>query len=759
MKTLSLLLILLLSFLNNCGLIAVGKDKEQLPTRYETLYDQLMNLKADPNQVAMVNNIVIKRDAGTFTLNSGNLFLCQPIDNKIRACIFIGDGIFSFDPPNDIERGQIQRTFEMDRLVKEIRYLLLFFADTTLKELTSSLTFGPAEVPSNVPLFIKEMLKYQGETDGKNADHEIMKTLFEENNSGLFYAQFKGKSGAPLMFVINPYEDEEVILMQRRYGYVFRNSKEIVSQFPLKKYNSEIARQKNWFQVERYFLNCHIFGKEDFSATAKIIFCVQQNDHKWLSFKLASKLEVDSVTSCNNTNLQFYKGEDNPLLWVELPKSLKNGETDTIQVYYHGDIIEKEGGYIFIKSSNYWFPRCHTQNVGKMKKAFFDITYHYPSSYTLVSVGKQTSYTSTEDEIISRWVTEKPVSNISFNIGRFKQHRMTKEGQPPVTILASGQSDYKMDEDVGFDISNSITFYQNVYGKCPVDSLFATEIPYLHGEAFPGLLHLSAITFRQSDDISFDTQFRAHEVAHQWWGISVDFESYHDQWLSEGFADYSGLWYTQIVLKDNKKFFEMLTDYKRSLLEARKYLFSKGQQTGPIYLGYRNDISSTKGDYSRIVYEKAAWILHMIRNMMIDLKTMNEDSFIGLMKNFYSTYRGSKVTTADFQKMIEQYTGEDMTWFFDQWIYGIEIPTYKFDYTTSKTTDGKFKVHCKIKTENVSESFKMPVPLLILFNDDQYARLRVFVQGKSCEFDLPLLPLEPDKIVFNDLESVLCDVE
>ena len=72
------------------------------------------------------------------------------------------------------------------------------------------------------------------------------------------------------------------------------------------------------------------------------------------------------------------------------------------------------------------------------------------------------------------------------------------------------------------------------------------------------MVSLSWVTFQNTSDAGDDELFRAHEVAHQWWGIGVDFESYHDQWLSEGFANFSGLWYMQTVRHDNRKYFDML---------------------------------------------------------------------------------------------------------------------------------------------------------------------------------------------------------
>src|SRR3989442_693763 len=79
------------------------------------------------------------------------------------------------------------------------------------------------------------------------------------------------------------------------------------------------------------------------------------------------------------------------------------------------------------------------------------------------------------------------------------------------------------------------------------------------------LVDLSWVTFQQTDQQGEDEVFRSHEVAHQWWGIGVDFATYHDQWMSEGFADFSGLWYLQAARKDNEKYFGVLRRWRANI--------------------------------------------------------------------------------------------------------------------------------------------------------------------------------------------------
>ena len=175
----------------------------------------------------------------------------------------------------------------------------------------------------------------------------------------------------------------------------------------------------------------------------------------------------------------------------------------------------------------------------------------------------------------------------------------------------------------------ALQFFQRVYGMFPVKQFYATEIPYDHGEAFPGLVHLALSTFVTSADDGFDEFFRAHEVAHQWWAIGVDYATYHDRWLSEGFASFSGLWYMQTARKQNKLYFSMLDRWRADIFLHR------GEDES-LAFGDRVGDATDAADYQTIVYEKGAWLVHMLRVLMLDLKTMNEDRFTSGMREFYA---------------------------------------------------------------------------------------------------------------------------
>jgi aminopeptidase N len=128
------------------------------------------------------------------------------------------------------------------------------------------------------------------------------------------------------------------------------------------------------------------------------------------------------------------------------------------------------------------------------------------------------------------------------------------------------------------------------------------------------------------------------------------------------------------------------------------------------------------------------------------------------MRDFYRTYQGKRASTDDFRRVAEQHLGADLGWFFDQWIYGSEVPSYRVAYQTLPAEGNQYRVKLQVQQDNVPDDFQMYVPVTLDLGEDRVARLRVKVRGPRTEIDLPLMPAKPREIRFNDLDGVLAEV-
>ncbi|NUM81682.1 hypothetical protein HUU42_12835, partial [bacterium] len=739
--------LLLLVLFIPCALSAqTGQSSKNLA---EALTAHLLHLEADPNQVASIANFSFTRDAGTFNLKNGKIYLTKPFHDKVVAAIFIGEGTFSMTPPTQIEREHLARFYKTQSLEKKFTSLFLIFNDSTLTEFQLKNTFSIAEISSEVNDLLKAHCRYIADKDYEclsDDNSEILNALLNLKHSPLFYASITDRtsgslsgsisplsatswSSDPLFFEINPYDVENVTLMRRNANGKFQFSKEIISMFSEKSYSSLPiylrSQHKDMFRVNRYTANCRLGKDIELDAVTEIEVEPYKSETEWLYFYLFYKLKVDSVLF-NGQRASFYKPYESSEIWedsyertscwIQSDDLFKSGSKSIIKIFYKGEIIERIDNDFLIRASTSWLPLAYTTYpTTKM----YDITFIYPSHYKLACTGSKKSENTNKGWTTSQWVTKNPLPSFSFNIGFFRSYKIKNERIPEIEINMS-EADHleigaelvkegigtgkDMEKQVGADIANSYSFFQDMLGPNMVDKLYVTETFGQYGVSFWGLINLHWSTFQRTDESGDDELLRSHEVAHQWWGYGVTHRTYHDRWLSEAFAEYFGLWYTQIALNDNKKFFKFLNDYREHIVENRNSLFEKligaDQEAGPIWLGTRTRTSTTEGDDDLLIYEKGAWVLHMLRNLMLDLNTMNDDRFKKMMRDFYQTYAGQTAATEDFKLVTDKHFGSDMSWFFDQWIYGSDIPKYIFSYRVIPTKEGKFKVYCRAEQKN-----------------------------------------------------------
>jgi len=760
--------LLLVALLLSIASVSLPAQEAPLPgpaASYQQGLDQLKGLWPRTDRVAEVHNLVLQREGGRFTFEEGSLALLTPVGGRTVGAAFKGRGTFSFAPSTRVEREQLRRHEKQTEIEAPFTELVLLFSDGTLQELEDQLQFGAATVPGGIGGLVGQTIEYLSDHESHTPDPDVMLDLLNASAGGMFYAHINRKSGSPLMFMINPHQSESVVLMHRARSVGWARMTEVAVQERARGDTLSAATGDRMGDalVQHYAIETTLAksgsGDLSFSAATRMFITARTAVGPWVAFWLYDKLIVDSARWANGAAATVQKDKDSPYLWVRLPDRLAPGQVQQLTLFYHGNLIDRYGDFFFINSSSAWYPRP----LEGRSLATFELTFHSPAHYLFASVGERLDTVTSERMTMSRWVTSGPIRNASFNLGLFEDFQTNLPGTPPVTVLVSEQGHrlfYRAGpggkahakEDVGEDVAKSMKFFQHVFGPAPVDRFFATEIPYLHGEAFPGLVHLSYITFMESDKKGYDEVFRAHEVAHQWWGIGVDFTTYHDQWLSEGFSNFAGLWYLQTNRGKPKQYFDILDLWKADLMVRRADL-------APLWLGYRVGSADFPNDYQYAVYQKGAWVLHMLRALMIDLKTMNEDRFTGMMRDFYATYRGKRASTEDFRRMVERHTGADMGWFFDQWVYRSEIPTYRYAYQVTPAEGGKFRVRLRVRQEQVPEDFQMYVPVTVELGKDSWARARVKIKGPLTEFELPLMPSEPKSVRFNDLQGVLADVE
>lgn len=738
---------------------------------YNARFDALWKLGAARDRAAPVRDLVLRRDAATITLEQGTLYLMEPVGGRVMAVVFRGAGRLRYTPDTRIEQDRLRLFRKSAGYDEPFDELVLFFADTTLAELERRLTFGAGTAPGDLTRRFRELLDYFGDEDDRYLDPDLLRPVLNDEPTGFFLAMAVQGAHDPWMFLVNPHEVEGVQLLTRaRRTARTRRLEPVTQSLPqgTTRPRGEYSERRPGARIARYTMTIRLpqggTGDLNFAADGRFEIVADSAVGPWVPFFIYDRMEVDSARWSDGTPAEVFLSRDSPYLWVRLDARLERGGTRTLHLAYHGDLIERFGDWFFIKSSISWYPL----SLETRYPAHFDLTFESPEGFLLAAVGDRVDSAAAPGHMVrTRWVTPRPIRNASFNIGIFEAYRVPGAEEPPVTVLWSDdmhrtmgrrlagpgalmETGKNMKQQVGDDVVNAIRFYTQVYGPPPMPRFYATEIPWFHGEAWPGIVGLSWVTFQRTDNEGHDEVFRAHEVAHQWWGISVDYATYHDRWLSEGLSDFSGLWYLQTRRKANDKYFAMLERSRASIMLRR-------DDPLPIWLGHRVVTANQGEDYGAIVYSKGAWVMHMLRILLLDLGSMGEDKFTAAMRDFYGTHAGRRASTEDLRAAFERTTGQGMGWFFDQWVYGAAIPTYRVAWKTEES-GGQWQVRLRVRQERVPPEFLMYVPVAIRLGTNQMARVRVKVTGAVSELTIPV-PGKPSDVTFNDLQGVLAEVK
>ncbi len=746
-------------------------------------------------RTAVVSGLNLTRDVGRFELTEGKLYVGTPVGQRTCAALFLGKGRLRMRPSTPFEVRQLERLLEVSEVDQSFTSLFLIFTDSTMDELSRHLRFENAEIPSDVDDYFHSYGSYFADNDREcvsSFDDGMMYALLNPGISyfmaGLSTRSPSGLAGSgmfsqrwaddPLFFSIDPrgHDLEEVRLLRRNAAAKSRYWKEVISQFPQLPDTTVPSflslKKPTHYAVSQYRIDCAFDSKLRVRVSAEMRVTPLLPELHWIYMTLHHRLTVDSVY-VNGRSVAFHKPAETSALfddsferqtlWIETDPDFRRQLPSTIRVVYGGEVITRIENDIYLESTITWYP-----NAGTRTNSTFDLTFHVPEQFTIASVGEKVAESITRHIRTSHWVLSAPSHNAGFAVGFYRQTSIRDSRIPPITVLVDVHKQgiclgSKIEDQVLADIANSYAYFQEWFGPISRKSLMAAEIAYSHGESFPGLIHLGWRTFTDRDAYGFDELFRAHEVAHQWWPGDDGYATYHDQWLGEGFAEYFGLMYMQHYRQNNDDFFRFLKEYREDLLRARKglseKLFGEDVVPGPIWLGHRNANSATTGDVGVVVYEKGAWVLHMLRMMMIDLNMMKEDRFRAMMRDFSESGRAGGLRTQNFQRIVDKHFSQDMSWFFDQWVYGCEIPKYEVSHRILPQKNGRFKIRFRIRPSGVPSAFHMPFPVLIDYGQKKSSRFRLLATGEPTEVETPELPLEPKEIVYNYLESVLCDLK
>lgn len=436
--------------------------------------------------------------------------------------------------------------------------------------------------------------------------------------------------------------------------------------------------------------------------------------------------------------------QDDRLLIALGAHPLQPGDSAHLEVQYSGAPVWQNGlglsvsGSIAYTLSDPWGTRnwlaCFDEPFDKARWA---LNLRCDSSYSVLSNGDLTGIQHHGDGT-STWSHrhDTPMSSylVSLVCGRLTLLEDAWQGIPlrwfvyPQHVAPAWQAVSRV--DAMFDCFTSL------WGPYPFQSYAMGEAPIYGGMG--GMEHQTCTTIGSgivAGGLAYES-IVAHELSHMWWGDSVTPVDFQHVWLNEGWATYAeAYFYQHLAGGDQSAFLNYLAQLQQTYL-------AWDSQYEPIYDPPDNDLFTVNQ------YEKAACVLHMLRQVM------GEGAFHDAQRQWQAEWRFGTVTTAEYQAAMEAACGQDLDWFFQQWIYTGGYPTY--GTVTEFRDEGDFcHVHLTVNQSHPRlSSFRAPVPLRIQSSLASLDTL-VWIEEGSSSFSWTL-PGSFDTLVFNHQHAVLC---
>lgn len=792
--------------------VPAGAQKGNVDPVYQSLRQLGRGEQDFAGEYAVVNNLLLKRDAANFMLKTGEIYFITPVEGKVTAAVFIGDGELSLTPPMEAEKSSLKIFTGEGSITERFSELVLRFSDNTFEEVKKSSSATMKTGGSQSSQARSAFRDNQDLLRKRFRDNRELRTLMDLYNSsrdGYFAAFIDGKRYNKLVFQLEPLgvpgaRPEEVGLLS--YGETdgglwtaFHREDEF------KNGTASSSEDRRLIDITRHQIDGTIKGAH-LTATDRITFKNLIAGTRVVPFELFGSLRVTRVQDAKGNEIGFIQEDKNEDadFGVILPKALDAGQTYELSVQYDGgDALRDSGGGNFIlRPRSTWYPgNAHT--LFAEDRAIFDMTFRFPKNLTFVGTGAPAEPDSRDGDLaVAKWSSgQTELAVAGFNYGKFKKkvvadkdsgydvefyanqevpdelkaiqneiERLESQGYKTMTTLGSITTTNMADAALA-DAQNSMRIYNAYFGKLPYTRIAMTQQPEgFFGQAWPTLVfmpYLAYIDTTQRAQLlgtrgATDTFWRyvgPHEVAHQWWGHVIGWDSYRDQWMSEGFAQFSASLYVQFI-RGNDKFLDFWEELRHQIVDSSPMTKDRKPYTvGPVTQGYRLNSGKTGAIAQNLIYPKGAYILHMLRMMMHNQRDGGDKRFQDMMKDFVKTYYNQPVSTEKFKAIVEKHMTDEMDfgnhkmdWFFNQWVYGTEVPAYRLEYKV--TSDGVMTG--KISQSGVSDNFVMIVPIYVDMGKG-WARLGSarLLGNSTVEITGVKLPAVPKRVAVAAMNDVL----
>jgi hypothetical protein len=717
----------------------------------------LYRLALTANKQYDIHNLTVHAPDLAIEMASGRAFVAETADGP-TALVLLGRGRMQFTPQDPAERTQVKIFGGAETLAADIDAAFLRINPGDFASRVDAGALRPSAV-NLADLRAASVIFNAHVGDSLQVD---LSDLSRDRwsllpSAGDFIGELHAKKYGTLTYTRSTSDAEDITLFDRKQRHnisVYASPEKLAQRG---RSFSEDSSQD--YDVLAYDIDAE-FTPERGTIDGKAKITLKMlSENASLSFHLADTLAVRGIYSPEYGRLLHLRVVGQNTVIVNLPAVLKPGTELSLTVLYSGRIAPQvfdreaiqagaemqEPIYVPIEqrwlfsNRSYWYPQ---PTVTDYATARLRIT--VPSDFDVVATGSPVPLAQAPAPATAPQVGTDPARRrksflfdaaepsryLALVISRLDpitSSRMVSGNQSVALYVESSPRQAGRVRGLADKATAVFTFYASLVGDAPYPSFTLAAIesdrPGGHSPPYFALLNQVVVgsTFSwRNDPVSFENYpmfFLAHELAHQWWGHAVGWKNYHEQWISEGFAQYFAALYAEKDLDSS-----VMTGILRQM---RRTAIAESDQ-GPVYLGYRlGHIRADERVFRSIIYNKAAMVLHMLRRLVGD------EAFFSGVRTFYRDWKFKKAGTEDFRAAMEKASGRDLNRFFEAWIYGTEIPTLKF---SSHIAAGS----ALIRFEQRGEPVDVPITVTIEYQAGAAQQLVVALADKVTERTISL---------------------
>jgi len=731
-------------------------------TRLEGLY----RLEVNPARQMAARNLSITANDLRLTLHEGTVFLVEA-DNGVTGLVLLGRGDMQFSPGPATEKGQLRIFSGGEALTAAFDAAFVRLNPSEYERRVTTGSLAPVAVDARQLRRAQELFAREGP---KSFNLDLTELSLDQwyllPTPGDFLAEVRTRRYGTLTYSRSSNQAEDVTLFNRERRRTIASYPSAAPAASSISFNEDEQRE---YDVLDYNLVATISPERQFiDSLVRMRLRVQASQLSSVTLRLADSLVVTGVVSADYGRLLPLRLRNQNTVIVSLPLTLTRDTEFTLLVAYSGRLESQEIDVealqvaepgqpaplfqedmpfmaaepnFLLSNRTFWYPQ---NTVSDYATATMRIT--VPVGYTCVASGDlgpdndvtlRDLLTSPGEGKAFVFRATDPLRYLAVVVSRFERVGEATIALPATSTPSRSQVRVAVDANprqqgpgraVLASALNIIRFYAGLMGDAPYGAATVALVEdHLPGGHSPGYfavvnqpLPYSPMVWRNDPAAfpSFPEFFVAHELAHQWWGQAVGWRNYHEQWLSEGFAQYFAALYAR-QSRGEAVFVDMLRQFRRWALAE--------SDEGPISLGYRlGHIKGNSRVFRALIYNKSAAVLHMLR------RTLGDETFFRGLRRFYTEQRFQKASTENLRQVLEAESGRSLETFFARWIYEAEIPRIRYAATIGGSA-------VTMRFEQVGGNvFELPVTVTLTFADGRSQDVIVQLDDRVIEWRLPI---------------------